>query len=144
MAQQYNYRRNYEYGSAARDYAYNPEHRRTPEFETRPARRPRRSNVSIVGLAIAGIAFVVFASTMVNYVKMQGQLTAKIKTVASKQIELNNLESSNNEKYSRIASSVDIEQIESIARGELGMGYASEGQVVVYASAGNDYMRKVD
>ena len=81
---------------------------------------------------------------MVNYVQLQSELTAKIKSVANKQIELNNLKSYNDEHLARITGSVDLESIESIARGELGMTYASEGQVITYESAGNDYMRKAD
>lgn len=144
MAQQYNYRRDYEYGTAARNYAYYPERRETPDFDTRPVRRARRTNVSVLGLLITATAFALFVSAMVNYVQLQGALTSKVKTVANKQIALNNLESSNDEMYSRIASSVDLSQIETVARTELGMTYASEGQVVVYTSAGHDYMRKVD
>ncbi|MBR1862287.1 MAG: hypothetical protein IJ796_10610 [Lachnospiraceae bacterium] len=138
-------RREYEYGSAARDYDYRQSRLLREEYEPHRARRPRKANsFSLLGFTIAGIAFVIFAINVVNYVQLQSELTRKVKTVASKQIELNNLISSNDEHYSRITSSVDLESIESIARGELGMTYAGEGQVVTYTSAGNDYMRKAD
>ncbi len=137
--------RNYEYGSAAPDYGYRERRQYEPEHIERPAKKHRKgSSFSMLGFSIAGIAFVVFAVTMVNYVQLQSELTNKIRTVASKQVQLNNLETENDEHYARITSSVDLESIENIARGELGMKYATEGQVVTYASAGNDYMRRAD
>ena len=133
----------YEFGSVARNSAA-PERRYDPEYERKSVRRPKSRSFSVLGFAIAGIAFVLFAISMVNYVQLQSELTAKIKSVANKQIELNNLKSYNDEHLARITGSVDLESIESIARGELGMTYASEGQVITYESAGNDYMRKAD
>ncbi len=138
-------RSNYEYGNTAHDYGYRERRQYEPEHIRKPAQKTRKSSsFSLLGFSIAGIAFVVFAITMVNYVQLQSELSNKIRTVASKQVQLNNLESANDEHYARITSSVDLESIENIARGELGMKYATEGQVVTYASAGNDYMRRAD
>ncbi len=136
---------NYQYGAAARD-PYEVERRvYEPGRERRHGRKNRRQSAfSVLGFAIAGVAFVVFAISVINYVQLQSELTAKVKSVAAKQVKLNDLESSNDEHYARIMSSVDLESIESIARGELGMTYASEGQVVTYVSAENDYMRRAD
>ena len=50
---------------------------------------------------------------------------------------------SNDEEYSRIESSVNLEQIKQIAINELGMTYAGEGQIVEYSSEGSDYVRQV-
>ncbi|MCR4618187.1 MAG: hypothetical protein K5669_08395 [Lachnospiraceae bacterium] len=140
----YTNREYYEYGSVARN-SVAPERRYEPDYERRHAKRPHKgSSFSVLGFAIAGVAFVVFAISMVNYVQLQSELTGKVKSVAAKQVKLNDLKSSNDEHYARITSSVDLESIENIARGELGMTYASEGQVITYVSAGNDYMRKAD
>ena len=49
----------------------------------------------------------------------------------------------NDEEYSRITSSIDLEEIKRIAIGELGMTYAKEGQIITYDSVENDYMRQV-
>ena len=138
-------RNEYAYGSAARDYDYRERRQYEPEYRPGKVHKTRKaSSFSILGFSVAGIAFVVFAITVINYVQLQSELTSKVKAVASKQIQLNNLQSENDEHYARIASSVDLESIENIARGELGMKYASEGQVITYTSAGNDYMRKAD
>jgi len=134
----------YQYGSAAPAYAprrSNPGHQERPEH--RKAKR-RHSRFSLLGMGIVIGAFAFLACMMVNYVRVQSELTSTVKAVANKQVALNNLVSDNDELYSRIISSVDLEQIEATARGELGMNYAGDGQVITYASVGNDYMRKVD
>lgn len=138
------YEGQYQYGNAVRDYGYR-QRQYEPETERRTARRPRRrTSFSVLGFAVAGVAFVVFAIALVNYVQLQSELTSKVKSVASKQIKLTNLQSENDEHYARVSSSVDLQHIEDVARGELGMTYAGDGQVVVYDSVGNDYMRKTD
>lgn len=145
MSQYMNEEISYSYESTARDYAYAPERRRRPEYEEQPVRKSaRKSSFSIRGFLVVAGVFGLFIASMVNYVKLQSELTSKVKAVASKQIKLNDMVSSNDEMYARIISSVDLKEIEAIARGELGMTYATEGQVVTYSSAGNDYMRKVD
>lgn len=82
------------------------------------------------------------AFVLLNYIQLQAELTQRTKDVAAKEIELNNLKSANDEAYSRIVGSVDLEEIKRIAIGELGMTYAQEGQIVLYANERNDYMRQ--
>ena len=78
-----------------------------------------------------------------NYIQLQADLTNLTKGVATKQSELNSLRSANDEKYNRIMNSIDLEEIKRIAIGELGMTYAKEGQIILYADEGDDYMRQV-
>lgn len=143
---------NYNYGTAApayetRRYA-RPEreyedNRRNQHSTSRRQAQKRRLNVSPIGMLFVTAAFAFLAIVMINYVQLQGELTSTVKNVAKKQVALTNLVSANDEAYSRVISSVDINDIEQIARGELGMRYATEGQVITYTSVGNDYMRKV-
>lgn len=134
----------YQYGSAAPAYA---PRRSNPGQQERPGQRKARrphSKFSFQGFLCVAAAFAFLAVMMVNYVRVQSEFTSTVKSVASKQVALNNLISDNDEYYSRIVSSVDLDEIETVARGELGMKYAGEGQVITYSSVGNDYMRKVD
>ena len=62
----------------------------------------------------------IFAISMVNYVQLQSELTAKIKSVANKQIELNNLKSYNDEHLARITGSVDLERLRASLAENLG------------------------
>ena len=50
----------------------------------------------------------------------------------------------NDETYTKIMSSVDLEEIKRIAINELGMKYAKEGQVITYSGEGSDYVRQYD
>ncbi len=78
-----------------------------------------------------------------NYIQLQSDLTTLTKTVADMESELNGLKLSNDEEYNRIISGIDLEEIKRVAIGELGMGYAEEGQIVEYENQEGDYMRRV-
>ena len=83
------------------------------------------------------------AFILITYVRMQSELTTKIKNVAKLESQLNMLKLENDEMYNRITSSIDLEEIKRVAIGELGMTYAKEGQIILYTSEGNDYMRRM-
>lgn len=98
-------------------------------------------------MSLGYVAFLLAASVMagailMNYVQLQSDMTKLANQVAKKESELNRLKLSNDEEYSRITNSIDLEEIRRIAIGELGMTYAKEGQIESYSSEGNDYMRR--
>ena len=119
------------------------EPRRQLSHETRKNREKAR-HMSIGYVTFLMVALVACAFFLVNYIQMQSQLTTKITEVSRMESELNALKLSNDEEYSRITSSVNLEEIKKIAIGELGMTYATEGQVIPYAVISNDYMRLAD
>lgn len=88
-------------------------------------------------------ALCICAVVLINYVQLQSEITATVKNISTLESELNTMQLTNEENYNRIISSIDLEEIRKIAIGELGMTYAKEGQIVMYESAGNDYMRRV-
>lgn len=88
-------------------------------------------------------ALCICAVVLINYVQLQSEITTTVKTISSKESQLNTLQLTNEENYNRIVSSVDLEEVRKIAIGELGMTYAREGQIITYESAGSDYMRRV-
>ncbi len=88
-------------------------------------------------------ALVVSSIILISYIRLQSEITNSINRIASLESELNALRLSNDEEYSRIESSVNLEEIKRIAIEELGMTYATEGQVVEYSSEGSDYVRQV-
>ncbi len=88
-------------------------------------------------------ALIVSGIILMNYIRLQSDITNSINHIAALESELNELKLSNDEEYSRIESSVDLEEIKRIAIEELGMTYAGEGQVVEYASEGSDYVRQI-
>ncbi len=80
---------------------------------------------------------------LVNYIQLQAELTSLSKAVNAAESELNSMKLANDEEYSRVLNSINLEEIRRIAVEELGMVYAQEGQIVTYENQGNDYMRQV-
>ena len=130
----------YIYDNTARDLQIR---RRQLSHETRKNREKAR-HMSIGYVAFLMGALIACAVFLVNYIQMQSELTTKITEVSRMESELNSLKLSNDEEYSRITSNINLEEIKRIAIGELGMTYATEGQVITYASSSNDYMRQAD
>ena len=90
-----------------------------------------------------GAAMLVSAFVLIGYIRLQSDITNSINHIAALESELNDLKLSNDEEYSRIESSINLEEIKRIAINELGMTYAGEGQIVEYSSEGSDYVRQV-
>lgn len=136
----------YVYGSAARDYdvrrQMEEEPRRRLSNETRKNRdKARHMNPGYVLFLVAALC--VCGMILINYIQLQSELTNKHRQIAILESEVNSLKLSNDEEYSRITRSVDLDEIKRIAITELGMIYAEEGQIVPYNSVTNDYMRQV-
>lgn len=87
-------------------------------------------------------ALVVMGIVLSGYIQQQSGITRTVEHISRLESELNELKLSNDEEYSRITSSVDLEEIRRIAIGELGMRYAKEGQIIGYSTEGSDYVRQ--
>lgn len=130
--------------------AYQPNVRKPYEEEPRrrvePAvrkNRDRARHMSAGYVLFLAAAMSVCALILMNYVQLQAELTNVTRSVAEKQSELNSLKTANDEKYNRIVSNVNLEDIKRIAICELGMRYAQEGQIVYYTKDESDYMRRI-
>ncbi len=116
-----------------------------PEEHKVQAKRPARRRVSLPVAASAMLAlfsFAICAYMMVSYVRLRSELTEMNRSVTAKRSELSSMISHNDAEYNRIMASVDLSEIEAVARGELGMTYASEGQICFYSGETSDYMRR--
>jgi cell division protein FtsL len=136
-------RRHYGYveGSTARKRA---EYTETPRPELRHRRNyriePIPMNKGYIFVMI--VAIVLVCIVLMSYVKLQSEMTNHISNISSLESELNDKKLANDETYTKIMSSVDLDEIKRIAVGELGMKYAKEGQVIEYEGEGNDYVRQ--
>lgn len=143
------YRENntYVYGNTARrldvQRQLEEEPRRRLSHETRKNREKAR-HMSMGYVAFLTVAFCTCAFILINYIQLQAELTNRTKGIAILESELNTMKLTNDEAYSRITSSIDLEEIKRVAIGELGMTYAEEGQIITYDSVENDYMRQVN
>lgn len=115
---------------------------RSPQKRTRKQARTH-ATMSVSHLLVMLSALAVCAVILVNYIQLQADLTNTIRNVATLEKQVNSMRLENEDTYHRIMNSVDLEEIKRIAIGELGMTYASDGQIITYAPAENDYMREV-
>lgn len=106
-------------------------------------KQPRHATMSISHMLILVASLAVCAVILVNYIQLRSELTNTIHTVAGLESQVNSLKQDNEDTYSRIMNSIDLENIKRIAIGELGMTYATEGQIVVYDPVESDYMRAI-
>ena len=98
-------------------------------------------NLGYVLFLVAALASA--AIILIGYIRIQAEITLSVKNIAAMESELNDLRLTNDENYARAASSVDLEEIRSVAIGELGMRYAKEGQIINVSGEGNDYVRQL-
>lgn len=121
------------------------------EIEAAPRKRPdhaiRRNRDKAAYMNLGYVAFLAMALclaavVLIGYIRLQAENTTALETIAQKESELNSMKLANDEEYSRILSSVDLEYIKDVAINELGMQYAEEGQIVEVETQGDDYVRQ--
>lgn len=88
-------------------------------------------------------AMLVAGLILTKYIGLQSDITNSIKSISRLESELNNLKLDNDETYSRITSSIDLDEVKRIAIQELGMRYAEEGQIITFSGEGSDFVRQI-
>ena len=142
----------YVYGSAARQPervpVRTPERRQAPREVERPQARPnrraeRKSQFSIPFFMFLMCTMAFCGFVLVSYVSVKSEITATNEQITKLESTLNNMRLENDEDYSRINNSIDLNEIKMKAIGKLGMPYATEGQIVYYSEMDDDYVRQV-
>lgn len=113
----------------------------------RTSRAVRRNREKAAHMNVGYVAFLVLALclasvVLIGYIRLQAENTAALESIAQKESRLNSMRLANDEEYSRILSSVDLEYVKDVAINELGMQYAEEGQIVEIQTQGDDYVRQ--
>ena len=145
-------KKNYEYG----DFVYGsaaPKIDIKRQLEEAPARhitseitkknRARQYAWSTAYIVVLTVCKGMMVAMLMYRVKLAAMVTSQVNTINILEKQLNDLKMDNDEEWSRVSNSIDMEEIKRIAIGELGMTYAQEGQIVTYVDQGVDYMRKV-
>lgn len=99
----------------------------------------RMSKSYVVFLTMAVTVFGIFCGT---YVKMQSDMTSRMKKIAVLESQIADLKADNDEAYKRINTAADLENIRNTAINDLGMFYATEDQIVYYTVDKSDYMNQ--
>lgn len=113
--------------------------------QVRRQQEKRRAKVSPMNfgyILFMMIAMLVVCVVLIGYVELQADITNRMNHISQLESQLNNLRLANDEKYTKIMSDVDLEEIKRIAINELGMKYAKDGQVITYSGEGSDYVRQ--
>jgi len=110
-------------------------------------KQTRRNREKARFMNFGHVAFLLTCVGMVGvllygYLTLQSANTAAAAEVAALESQLNAMKLDNEEEYSRIMSSVNLEEIKVRAIEELGMQYAQEGQVIEVPCATDDYVRQ--
>ena len=136
----------YMYDNTARQLDVRRAIEEEPKKRLSTAARKNRDKAVYMNLgyvAFLVLAMLVTAGVLINYIQLQSQITNNVEQISYLERQLNDLKLANDEEYSRITSSIDLEEIKRIAIGELGMQYASEGQIVTYTNEGSDYVKQI-
>lgn len=137
----------YVYGNTVRKVDIDRELQSAPrraQINESKRRREKAQHMNISYVLFLTTALIIAGFVLVQYIQLQTELTNLFKQISNQEIELNNLRVRNEENYSRIISSVDMDEVKRVAIAELGMVYPKEGQVILYEDAGVDYVRKVE
>lgn len=122
-----------------------------PDIQNKPSRkvstrarknRERARHMNIGSVLSMAVAMVAAGFILTWYLTLQSDITNSIKHIAALERELNDLKLANDEKYSRITSDINLEEVKRVAIQELGMSYAREGQVIIFNGEGSDYVRQ--
>lgn len=120
-----------------------PERRQNPGRDA--GRHAKQESVHYVNIFYA--FFLTAAACMVlwscvHYLQLQEETTSRVKNIASLETSLEELRKENDDNYTRIMTSVDLDYIRDVAINELGMVYAKADQVVLYDGGTRDYVRQ--
>lgn len=138
--------RYYVQGNTAREFDITREIAEKPKAKISNRTRKNRDkakHMSAGYVLFLCTALIATGFILVNYIRLQSDITNSVQHISRLEKELNDLKLANDEEYSRITSSVDLEEIKRIAIQELGMQYAEEGQIISFASERNDYVKQL-
>lgn len=120
-----------------------------PAIERRQPRKVQRHQEknSVQYVNVLYTVFLAAAACMVlwscvQYLQLQAETTSRVKNIAALETQLEELRKENDDNYTRIMTSVDLDYIKDVAINELGMVYAQQDQVILYDGRTRDYVRQ--
>ncbi len=153
-ATQTHYRTNqnitYIHGSAAPKYETIPQRRPRKEAEkhtrqrtnAKPRVQAKPSPVNVPVLLLTLAAFAAIGVMMIQFISLSSEISAISGNISGLERELSALKAENDEYYSRIMSSVNLEDVREVAIMDLGMVYATQEQIITYDSKVDDYVQQ--
>ncbi len=121
---------------------------RTPEpekkVEKKPVRKPlkKANRISPAFAAFSAAAGVVIMAAAINCICMQTSVTTKLDNIAKLEKQLLELQESNSQLETKIASLTDINYIYETATLRLGMVPASDDSIIYFDKTESEYVRQ--
>ncbi len=120
-----------------------------PKRPVRTSRQVRRNRKRAMNMSPAYTLFLAIAAVCavlicVAYLKLQSDMVSRSERISVLQEELADLTEQNDTAYNAATDSVNLEEIRDKAMNEMGMVYASQGNVVEYESSTSDYVKQYD
>ncbi|MCR5468597.1 MAG: hypothetical protein K6F37_06520 [Lachnospiraceae bacterium] len=116
------------------------QHRENVRAAKKNQEMARHMNFGYVFFLSLATALVMASS--IFYINIQTDVNRHLRTIANLESQVSDLRADNEALERKIATSVDIDTIRSKASNELGMHYASEGQIKVFSVDEGDYMNQ--
>lgn len=91
-------------------------------------------------VAFLTICVAISAFSAFTYVRLQADVTAKMRKIATLESQIADLKADNDARYNSVTTSVDLNYIKDVAINELGMSYATEDQIVYFSVENNNFM----
>ena len=138
-------RNQYNYGNTAEQYHEYRLRMEEPVERMDPTVRKNQEKARHMNLPYVlflSIAFVAVAMSAIMMIRAQENIKESVNNVSELENQYVTLKADNDATYDRIVNSVDAAEVKRIATEELGMHYAAEGQIVVYAGDMDDYVRQ--
>ena len=127
-------------------------HREREERKQREKRRhnehvARRNQERALHMDRGYVAFLTIAALMTAlvsaaYIKLQSEMTGRLKNIAALESTVSDLKEDNDSAYKQISTSVDLDTVKDVAMNQLGMVYAGADQIVYYTVENDDYMNQ--
>ena len=102
--------------------------------------RQRELQMSRGYVVFLTVCVLITAFSSVRLVKMQAQMTSRMRSVASLESQVIDLKADNDARYKSLTTSVDLNHIKEVATKKLGMSYPKEKQVVYYSVENTNFM----
>jgi cell division protein FtsL len=116
---------------------------RRPKTYKKAARKAENSKgFDLRYTLLLSVMFVVMIVSCVIMLTVQGSVETKERKIENLQEELQSLQADNSAYENSLNNMYSLEDIYSIATGELGMVYSQNGQIRYYESAEGDYVKQ--
>lgn len=139
----------YVYGNTVRQPEILPKRRKVaqPKRPVRVSAQVRKNRNRATAMNKAYVSFLITAAVCVVvafmlYLKLQADVVNGAETITSMQRELENITEKNNTDYHEVYEHVDLQKIKAKAVDEMGMVYASEGNVIEYDCPAGSFVKQ--